>query len=94
MVFLGKTSAVSADTTSFERANVFTDPTGTLTVFRAVFSADEIHTAFGAGARVFATAYATATSCTCYPDPTKPSASKPLFSSIGPRGNVTEFTVP
>jgi hypothetical protein len=94
VVFLGKTSDVSPDTTTFERANIFTDATGKLTRFFILFGGQELHNAFGTGTHAFATAYVTGAGCTCTPDPSKPSASKPIFSGTGPRGNVVELTIP
>lgn len=94
VVFLGKTSDVSSDTTTFERANIFTDVTGKLPRFFILFGGEEIRNAFGTGTHAFATAYVTGAGCTCTPDPTKPSASKPVFSGTGPRGNVVELTIP
>lgn len=94
VVFLGKTASVSPDTTSFERSNTFTDQTGKLSVFATIFSADEIRKAFGAGTHAFATAYVSAASCTCTPDPHTTDASKPVFTGTGPRGNVVELAIP
>lgn len=94
VVFLGKTASVSPDTTSFERSNTFTDPTGKLSVFSTIFSADEVRKAFGTGTHAFATAYVSAASCTCTPDPHTADSSKPVFSGTGPRGNVVELVIP
>lgn len=94
VVFLGKTASVSPDTTSFERSNTFTDQTGKLSVFSTIFSAAELRKAFGTGTHAFATAYVSAASCTCTPDPHTTNSSKPVFSGTGPRGNVVELAIP
>ena len=94
VVFLGKTTNVSPDTTTFERSNVFTDVTGKLPRFFILFGGQEISNAFGTGTHVFATAYVTGAGCTCTPDPGKPGAAKPLFTGTGPRGNVVELKIP
>src|SRR5512146_25671 len=93
VVFVGKTASVSADTVSFELANTFTDPTGKQSKFFSVFSVSELRQAFASGAHAFVTAYVNDAECTCTPDLNKPSASKPVFSGIGPRGNVVELTI-
>ena len=94
VVFLGKTSDVSADTTTFERSNIFTDVSGKLPRFFILFGGEEIRLAFGTGTHAFAIAYVTGAGCTCTPDPGKQGAAKPVFTGTGPRGNVVELKIP
>ena len=94
VAFVGKTTGVSPDTALFERSNTFTDATGKLSKFFIIFTADELRKAFGTGTHAFATAYVSAASCTCTPDPRNAGASKPVFSGTGPRGNLVELVIP
>ncbi|HSQ32262.1 MAG TPA: hypothetical protein VLN49_20545 [Gemmatimonadaceae bacterium] len=94
VVFLGKTTDVSPDTTTFERSNIYTDVTGKLPRFFVLFGDADIRKAFGTATHAFATAYVAGAGCTCTPDPVKLGAAKPLFTGTGPRGNVVELKIP
>lgn len=90
VAFIGGTSAVSPDTTSFAQWSQFVDPTGKLSRFLIVFDAGAMRSTFGAGAQAYVTAYVSASVCTCYPD--QP-ITKAFFSNTGPRANVVPLMI-
>ncbi len=90
VVYMGKTSAVSPDPTSFGQWGTFGDITGKSSTFSAPFSVDAAQSTFGQGAQVYVAAFLSAAVCTCYPtDP----AEKPFYTNTGPRANVVALTI-
>lgn len=90
VVFLGRTDAVAADPSLYDQWSSAINITGNLSAFSVALSADAARANFGAGARVFATAYVTSVICSCIPDqPTN----KPAFPHAGPRANVVPVTL-
>jgi hypothetical protein len=93
ILFLGKTAAVSPDTSSYDRFTL-SFITGKSSKFSAILEVNAIHSTFGVGTRVFATTYVSPQFCSCYPDLSVLSVNaRPFFSNTGPRANVVELII-
>jgi len=88
--FLGRTLAVSPDTTSYAVWNQFVDVTGKLSTFSITLQADAVRSTFGVGGRAFAAAYVTVPTCSCYPNGPD---TRSVFLNTGPRANVVQLTI-
>ena len=88
--FLGRTVAVSPDPASYSAWNQYVDPTGKLSTFSVVLSADAVRSTFAVGSHAFAAAFVGVPTCSCYPNGPETS---PVFSNTGPRANVVTVTI-
>jgi len=90
VAFIGRTFAVSPDTTSYEQWGTSLDRTGKSSTFSIPLRVDDMRSTFGVGAHVFAAAYVTSATCGCYPNDPQ---TKPFFANTGPRANVIPLTI-
>ena len=90
VAFIGRTSAVSPDTTSYGQWGTSLDRTGKSSTFSIPLRVDDMRSTFGVGAHVFAAAYVTSATCGCYPNDQQ---TKPFFANTGPRANVIPLTI-
>ena len=90
IAFLGRSNAVAADPSLYDQWNLSINTTANLSTFSVALNADGVRANFGAGAHVFATAYAASVICSCVPDQPP---NKPVFPNVGPRANVVPFTL-
>jgi hypothetical protein len=90
IAFLGRSDSVAADPSLYDQWNLSINTTANLSNFSVALNADGVRANFGAGAHVFATAYAASVICSCVPDQPP---NKPVFPNVGPRANVVPFTL-
>jgi hypothetical protein len=90
VAFIGRTLAVSPDTTSYGKWGTSLDRTGKSSTFSIPLRVDDMRSTFGAGAQVFVAAYVTSVTCGCYPNDPQ---TKPFFANTGPRANVIPLTI-
>ncbi len=90
VAFIGRTLAVSPDTTSYGQWNTAFDHTAKASTFSIRLRVDDMRSTFRVGAHVFAAAYVTSATCGCYPNDPQ---TKPFFANTGPRANVIPLTI-
>lgn len=90
VLFVSKREGVSSDPAAYDQWYGSFDISGKQSTFTMLLPVDGTRASFGAGTQLFATAYATSATCSCYDDP---ATKNRVFSNAGPHANVVRFTV-